>query len=152
MGNVGKTATPSSGRYYRLCVAQLLLFMFTQDTCMYYRPPEKRATMNGDYASKSTFASRILPARHRELCAEFCSILIDLRLRRRTPALLRRGYTRRCEYAAPTQQVAVHDELRERAATYRQRLSLLLGKEVSDFNALLRQKDVPNILTTAGNN
>jgi hypothetical protein len=51
-----------------------------------------------------------------------------------------------------TQQVAVHDELRERAATYRQRLSLLLGKEVSDFNALLRQKDVPNILTTAANN
>jgi hypothetical protein len=51
-----------------------------------------------------------------------------------------------------TQQVSVHDELRERAATYRQRLSLLLSKEVSDFNALLRQKDVPNILTTAGNN
>jgi len=87
---------------------RLLLFMVTQYTCMYYRPPEKRATMNGDYASKSTFGSRILPARHRELCAEFCAILIDLCLRGRTPALLRGGYTRRCEYAAPTQQVAVH--------------------------------------------
>jgi hypothetical protein len=51
-----------------------------------------------------------------------------------------------------TQQFAVHDELRERAATYRQRLTLLLGKDVSDFNTLLRQKDVPNILTTAGSN
>jgi len=51
-----------------------------------------------------------------------------------------------------TQQVAVHDELREQAATYKQRLSLLLGKEIADFNALLRQKNVSNILTTAGNN
>jgi photosystem II stability/assembly factor-like uncharacterized protein len=48
-----------------------------------------------------------------------------------------------------TQQVTVHDELRERAATYKQRLSLVLAKEVADFNALLRQKNVPNILTTA---
>ena len=46
---------------------------------------------------------------------------------------------------------AVHDELRERAATYKQRLSLLLGKEVAEFNAMLRQKEVPNIVTTAGN-
>ena len=51
-----------------------------------------------------------------------------------------------------TQQVAVHDELREQAATYKQRLALLLGKEVADFNALIRQKNVPNILTTAGAN
>jgi len=51
-----------------------------------------------------------------------------------------------------TQQVAVHDELREQAATYKQRLSLLLGKEVADFNSLLRQKNVPNIVTTAGTN
>jgi len=46
-----------------------------------------------------------------------------------------------------TQQVAVHDELREQAATYKQRLSLLLSKEVADFNAMLRQKNVSNILT-----
>ena len=49
-----------------------------------------------------------------------------------------------------TQQVAVHDELREQAATYKQRLNLLLGKEVADFNALLRQKNVANIMTSAG--
>jgi hypothetical protein len=48
--------------------------------------------------------------------------------------------------------VAVHDELREQAATYKQRLGLLLGREVAEFNALLRQKNVPNILTTAGSN
>jgi hypothetical protein len=46
-----------------------------------------------------------------------------------------------------TQQVQVHDELREQEATYRQRLSLLLEKEVSSFNVLLRQGNVPNILT-----
>ena len=46
-----------------------------------------------------------------------------------------------------TQQVQVHDELREQAATYKQRLTLLLEKEVRDFNALLRQGNVPNILT-----
>ena len=51
-----------------------------------------------------------------------------------------------------TQQVAVHDELREQAATYKQRLTLLVGKEVADFNTLLRQSSVPNILTTAGSN
>ena len=51
-----------------------------------------------------------------------------------------------------TQQTAVHDELREQAATYKQRLSLLLGKEITDFNALLRQKNVTNIFTNAANN
>ncbi len=56
------------------------------------------------------------------------------------------------DYQPTTQQVAVHDELREQAATYKQRLTLLLGKEVADFNALLRQKNVPNIVTTAGSN
>lgn len=56
------------------------------------------------------------------------------------------------DYRPTTQQVAVHDELREQASTYKQRLSLLLGKEVADFNMLLRQKNVPNIVTTAGSN
>ncbi len=53
------------------------------------------------------------------------------------------------DYAPTTQEVAVNDELKERAATYRQRLSLLLGKEVADFNALLRQRNVPNIISNA---
>jgi len=47
-----------------------------------------------------------------------------------------------------TQQVAVHDELKEQAATYRHQLRNLLGKEVADFNNLLRQRNVPNIVTT----
>jgi hypothetical protein len=45
-----------------------------------------------------------------------------------------------------TQEVAVHDELKEKEATYRQRLSLLLGKEVADFNNLLRQRNIPNVI------
>jgi hypothetical protein len=51
------------------------------------------------------------------------------------------------DYQPTTQQVAVHDELKERSATYRQRLRLLIGKEVADFNALLRQKNVPNVIS-----
>ena len=53
------------------------------------------------------------------------------------------------DYQPTTQQVQVHDELREQAGTYRQRLKLVLGKEVADFNALLRQRNVPNIITDA---
>jgi len=53
------------------------------------------------------------------------------------------------DYQPTTQQVAVHDELKERAATYRQRLSLVLQNEVASFNALLRQRNVSNVLTNA---
>jgi hypothetical protein len=51
------------------------------------------------------------------------------------------------DYQPTTQQVAVHDELKERAATYRQRLKLLLEQDVTAFNALLRQRNVPNVIT-----
>jgi len=51
------------------------------------------------------------------------------------------------DYQPTTQQVAVHDELKEQAATYQQRLKLLLEKEVAGFNAMLRQRNVPNIVT-----
>jgi photosystem II stability/assembly factor-like uncharacterized protein len=51
------------------------------------------------------------------------------------------------DFQPTTQQVAVHDELKEQAATYRQRLKLLLEKDVAGFNALLRQRNVPNIIT-----
>ncbi len=50
------------------------------------------------------------------------------------------------DFQPTTQQVAVHDELKEQAATYRQRLKLILEQDVSSFNALLRQRNVPNIL------
>lgn len=42
----------------------------------------------------------------------------------------------------------MHDELKEQAATYQQRLKLLLEKEVSGFNTLLRQRNVSNIVAT----
>jgi len=51
------------------------------------------------------------------------------------------------DYQPTTQQTAVSDELKERAATYRQRLQNLLGKDVADFNNLLRQRNVTNIVT-----
>jgi hypothetical protein len=53
------------------------------------------------------------------------------------------------DFQPTTQQVAVHDELKEQAATYRQRLKLLLEKEVAGFNALLRQHNVPNVIAGA---
>ena len=51
------------------------------------------------------------------------------------------------DYQPTTQQVAVHDELKEQAATYQQHLKLLLEKEVADFNAMLRSRNVSNIIT-----
>jgi hypothetical protein len=51
------------------------------------------------------------------------------------------------DYQPTTQQVAVHDELKERGATYRQRLKLVLEQDVTAFNALLRQRNVPNVIT-----
>jgi len=50
------------------------------------------------------------------------------------------------DFQPTTQQMAVHDELKEQAATYQQRLKLLLEKEVSDLNAMLRQRNVPNVI------
>jgi hypothetical protein len=51
------------------------------------------------------------------------------------------------DFQPTTQQVAVHDELKEQAATYRQRLRLLMEQEVAVFNLMLRQKNVPNLIT-----
>jgi len=47
------------------------------------------------------------------------------------------------DFQPTTQQLAVHDELKEQAATYQQRLKLLLQQDVAAFNALLRQRNVP---------
>jgi photosystem II stability/assembly factor-like uncharacterized protein len=51
------------------------------------------------------------------------------------------------DYPPTTQQVAVHDELKERGATYQQRLRLLLENDLAAFNAQLRQRNVPNVIT-----
>jgi hypothetical protein len=50
------------------------------------------------------------------------------------------------DYKPTNQQVAVHDELKEQGATQMQHLKLLLEKEIADFNALLRQRNVPNVI------
>jgi hypothetical protein len=50
------------------------------------------------------------------------------------------------DFKPTTQEVAVHDELKEQEATYRQRLALLVQKEVAAFNTLLRQRDIPNLI------
>src|SRR5262249_49591490 len=53
------------------------------------------------------------------------------------------------DYQPTTQQVAVHDELKERAATYRQRLKNVVEQDVAAFNTMLRQRNVTNVLTGA---
>ncbi len=52
------------------------------------------------------------------------------------------------DFQPTTQQVAVHDELKEQAATYQQRLKLVLAHELADFNGLLRKQDIPNIMVS----
>jgi photosystem II stability/assembly factor-like uncharacterized protein len=56
------------------------------------------------------------------------------------------------DFQPTTQQVAVHDELKEQAATYQQRLKLLLQQDVAAFNALLRQRNVPNVIASSTGN
>ena len=51
------------------------------------------------------------------------------------------------DYQPTTQQVAVHDELKEQAGVQQQHLKLLLEKELADFNNLLRQRNVPNVIS-----
>jgi hypothetical protein len=51
------------------------------------------------------------------------------------------------DYQPATQQVAVHDELKEQAATQQQHLKLFLEKGLADFNSLLRQRNVPNVIS-----
>jgi photosystem II stability/assembly factor-like uncharacterized protein len=50
------------------------------------------------------------------------------------------------DYQPTTQQVAVHDELKEKGATYQQRLKLLLENDLAAFNAQLRRGNVPNVI------
>ena len=50
------------------------------------------------------------------------------------------------DYQPTTQQVAVHDELKEKGATYQQRLKLVLENDLAAFNAQLRQRNVPNLI------
>jgi len=58
------------------------------------------------------------------------------------------GEVESSDYQPTTQQAAVHDELKEQAATYQQRLKLVLEHELADFNGLLRKQNVPNIIVS----
>ncbi len=49
------------------------------------------------------------------------------------------------DFQPTTQEVAVYNELKEQAETYRQRLTLL-GNEVATFNALLRRHNILNVV------
>lgn len=49
--------------------------------------------------------------------------------------------------APTTQQIAVNDELKEQALSHQQHLKMLLEKDLADFNALLRQRNVPNVIS-----
>jgi len=51
------------------------------------------------------------------------------------------------DYQPTGQQVAVRDELQEQAASHQQHLKLLLEKDVAGFNTLLRQRNVPNVIS-----
>lgn len=53
------------------------------------------------------------------------------------------------DYAPTTQQVQVQDELKERTATWRQRMTLLLQNDVTAFNSMLRQRNIPNVVVSA---
>ena len=50
------------------------------------------------------------------------------------------------DYQPTTQQVAVRDEFQEQAATERQHLKLLVEHDLAEFNGLLRQRNVPNVI------
>jgi hypothetical protein len=51
------------------------------------------------------------------------------------------------DYPPTSQQAAVNDELKEQVASHQQHLKLLLEKEVSAFNNMLRQRNIPNVIS-----
>ena len=51
------------------------------------------------------------------------------------------------DFPPTTQQVAVHEELKQQADKCRQELQELLAKDVAAFNALLRERNIPSIIT-----
>jgi photosystem II stability/assembly factor-like uncharacterized protein len=50
------------------------------------------------------------------------------------------------DFPPTTQQVAVHDELKQQGEKYFQEYQQLMAKDVAAFNALLREKNIPNII------
>ena len=53
------------------------------------------------------------------------------------------------DFPPTTQQVAMRDELKEQGAKSQQEIQQLLEKDVAAFNAMLREKNIPNIVVKA---
>ena len=52
------------------------------------------------------------------------------------------------DFAPTTQQVAVGKELQDRSDQFQQECQQILAKDVTPFNAMLREKNIPNIIVT----
>ncbi len=50
------------------------------------------------------------------------------------------------DFPPTTQQAAVHEELKQQGDKYRQEIQQLMAKDVAAFNALLRERNIPNII------
>jgi hypothetical protein len=53
------------------------------------------------------------------------------------------------DFPPTRQQVAVRDELKEQGAKSQQEIQQLLEKDVAAFSAMLREKNIPNIVVKA---
>jgi photosystem II stability/assembly factor-like uncharacterized protein len=51
------------------------------------------------------------------------------------------------DFPPTTQQVAVQEELKQQAEKYQQEFQQLVAKDVAAFNAMLRERNIPNIIT-----
>jgi HPt (histidine-containing phosphotransfer) domain-containing protein len=52
------------------------------------------------------------------------------------------------DFAPTTQQVAVGKELQDRGEQFQQEYQQILAKDVTPFNAMLREKSIPNVIVT----
>ncbi|HEX8882532.1 MAG TPA: hypothetical protein VF749_20970, partial [Candidatus Acidoferrum sp.] len=52
------------------------------------------------------------------------------------------------DFAPTTQQIAVGKELQERGEQFQQEYQQILAKDVTPFNAMLRDKNIPNVIVT----
>jgi len=53
------------------------------------------------------------------------------------------------DFAPTTQQVAVQEELKQQGDKYQQEIEQLVTKDVAAFNAMLRERNIPNIIVKA---
>ncbi len=53
------------------------------------------------------------------------------------------------DYPPTTQAVAVQQELKTRGDKFQQDLQQVLTKDLAEFNAMLKEKNIPNIITSA---